>query len=425
MPKYSIEMLWTCHVCGRVGNRGLRRHCGGCGHPKDEKDEEFFPDDISIKNAIHGQDERRAEAGPDYHCKYCRSLQSALNAFCDECGADQKSAAETWEATDKVSTLGERCESTGGRKKIVPAVSGDPETAPQATESAAEVVSRATPSITFSGLNLEPGSYRQEVGRALRPRASGRRRFWPLVIGLAAALFVGFGIWWLVHPRYEGAAVAALSWERRVDVERYQLWPHEGWSPPLVGAVDIVDEGSRVHHTEHVLVGSHKETVTDAVSCGENCTTVKGKCTRTRVVCTKNKNGTADCSGGDQVCAPDGQSCKAKTCDIIVKDYDDVPVWQEWYGWSEWDWGFNRTVRRSGAQDMPSWPSAEEMTAPLGPGESERSGRRVEHYEVTFQAASGSYPYKAQTEAEFVRYTIGSRWTLRRNAMSVTAVLPP
>ncbi len=424
MPKYSIELLWTCHVCGRVGNRGLRRHCGGCGHPKDDKDEEFFPDDISIKNALHGQDKQRAEAGPDYHCKYCRSLQSALNRFCDECGADQQSAAESWEATEKTATLdvrtGERHESTGDRVKVVPVAPTPP------TESAAEpVASTRLPSITFSGLNVEPGSYRQMVGRALRPGATRPRRFWPLVLGLGAVLFVGFGIWWLVHPRYERAQVAALSWERGIDIERYQLFSHDGWTPPLVGAVDLVDEGPRVHHTEHVLVGSHKETVTDAVACGENCKTVKGKCTTTRVVCTKNKNGTADCKGGDQVCAPDSQSCEAKTCDVVVKDYDDVPVMWEWYAWKEWDWGFHRTVRRSGAQDTPSWPSPEELTAPLGPGESERQGRRSEQYRVTFQAATGSYPFEPRTEGEFARYTIGSRWTLQRNAMSVTAVLPP
>ena len=417
MPKYSIELLWTCHVCGRVGNRGLRRHCGGCGHPKDDKDEEFFPDDISIKNALHGQDERRAQAGPDYHCKYCRSLQSALNAFCDECGADQKSAAESWEATDKTATLdvstGERHESTGDRVKVVPAAGVDTDT------EVAPIASAPPPSISFSG------SYRQAAGRVRRPGGARLRRFWPVVIGLAAALFVGCGIWWLVHPRYERAQVAALSWERGIDIERYQLFSHEGWTPPLVGAVDVVDEGSRFHHTDHILVGSHPKMVTDAVKCGEKCTTVKGTCTKTRVVCKKSKNGTANCSGGDRVCARDSKSCDPKTCEITVKDYDDVPVFQEWYAWSAWDWGFVRTVRRSGAQDKPSWPTEEELTAPLGPGESERQGSRAEHYRVSFQAATGPYAFEPQTEGEFARYTIGSQWTLQRNAMTVTAVMPP
>ncbi len=425
MPKYSIELLWTCHVCGRVGNRGLRRHCGGCGHPKDDKDEEFFPDDISIKSALHGQDERRAEAGPDYHCKYCRSLQSALNAFCDECGADQKSAAESWEATDKTATLdvstGERHESTGDRVKVVPAAR-ETDVSPQPTESTAgPVASAPPPSISFSG------SYRQAAGRVRRPGAARPRRFWPVVLGLAAALFVGFGIWWLVHPRYERARVAALSWERGIDIERYRLFPPEGWTPPFVGAVDVVDEGSRFHHTDHVLVGSHPKMVTDAAKCGEKCTTVNGKCTKTRVVCTKNKNGTADCNGGDRVCAPDSKRCDPKTCEITVKDYDDVPVFQEFYAWSEWDWWFSRTVRRSGAQDTPSWPTEDELAAPapLGPGESERQGSRTERYEVRFQGATDSYTFHPATDTEFARYTIGSRWTLQRNAMTVTAVLPP
>ena len=103
MTTYTIEMLWTCHVCKQERNRGLARHCRNCGHPKDEHDEEFFPDDLT--KAIDDRDALlKAAAGPDWKCKYCGSLQGALNKCCTECGVESQDRCEAWEAHVKTVT---------------------------------------------------------------------------------------------------------------------------------------------------------------------------------------------------------------------------------------------------------------------------------------------------------------------------------
>jgi len=427
MPEYDIEMLWRCHRCSehRI-NRGLSRHCGGCGSPKSEHDEELFPDDISSRAALHGRQEQLAAAGEDFKCKYCGSNQSALNQFCDECGADQKSAAVAWETTDKKATLdvetGARKDSSSDRRVTVP-----PHTTPSLPDDTPQPVAArlsSAPHIAL-GPTQRDAVWLQMTGRAMRPGTKKARGwFWPTAIGMAAALSVAFGLWWLLHPRVESAVVSSVQWERRIDVERYQLWSREGWDPPIVGAVDVVDEGRRLHHTNfHVLVGSHKEQVTDTASCG--CTKVKGTCHgKTEVVCKSRKNGTAHCSGGDPICDPD--TCEPKTCLATVKQYDDIDVYQEWYGWSEWDWGFSRSVRHAGSDSQPSWPSEEELTSgSLGPGESERPGGRAEHYDVTFRGANDSYTFSPKSEGEFLQYKVGARWRLKRNSFGVTDVLSP
>jgi hypothetical protein len=424
MPEYDIEMLWRCHRCSehRI-NRGLARHCGGCGGPKSEEDEELFPNDISIRAALHGRQEQLAAAGEDFKCKYCGSNQSALNAFCDECGADQKSAATAWKAPDKTATLdvdtGAREDFTAGAREPVPPVTTP--SLPDDTPQPVAARSSTAPHVVFGASGQAP--FRQMTGRALRPSSKRPRGwFWPTTLGLAAVLFVGVGLWWLLHPRFENAVVSGLHWERHVDIERYQRWPREGWDPPLDG-IDIIDEGARLHHTRfHVLVGSHRERVTDTASCG--CTKVSGRCHgKTKVVCKSNKNGTAHCTGGDPICDPD--TCEAKTCMANVNDYRDIRVYQEWYGWSEWGWGYNRTVVHEGADGPPLWPTDDEMVSTsVGPGESERPRGRGEHYEVTFRGASDSYTFSPATEDEFLQYKRGTRWRLKRNAFGVTEVLP-
>lgn len=103
MPTYQIEMLWKCAQCpAHTINRGLSRHCSNCGHPKDDKCEEFFPDDISEASAIQDTSQLKlAQAGPDWKCKYCESLQTSTGPFCSNCGADRATGGKPWQAKVK------------------------------------------------------------------------------------------------------------------------------------------------------------------------------------------------------------------------------------------------------------------------------------------------------------------------------------
>lgn len=115
MQKYVIEMLWDCS-CGHKGNDGLSKHCTNCGRPKDPGCEDYFPSDISETNALRGEAKRKAEAGPDWQCMYCQSLQSSLNKCCSECGCDKVSGRRQW--TAKISTIVEGSETVSKTKQI-------------------------------------------------------------------------------------------------------------------------------------------------------------------------------------------------------------------------------------------------------------------------------------------------------------------
>jgi hypothetical protein len=408
MPEYTIEMLWRCHVCGQEKNRGLMRHCRNCGHPKDDKDEESFPEDLT--RALAGEDEARAKAGPDWKCRFCESLQSALNKCCTECGVDPVTGNKPWEATIKevreLEPSGTKIETS--HKETIGTENG-------ATAPPVEI----TPS-------TEPVAQPFPWEALVRP-------------GLAALGLLAFVLlmWLLLRTKIVDVHVASVHWEHRVLIDRYQVFHRSGFDPEP-GAFDVDPLGQRFHHTEHVRVGSHTERYIVQVSCGQSCTdnpcyTTPRNCYTTPRNCTSNKNGTANCSGGDRVCTGGDRvcpppSCVTKYCDEprtrTVDDYEDQPRYREYYAWNAWDWGYNRTVRRSGQTLETSWPTAADLAAPLADGEREKS-RREEEYHVAFAGKDQkSYDYDPRDESEFQRFAPGSSFKIKVGIARGVEVLP-
>ena len=106
------------------------------------------------------------------------------------------------------------------------------------------------------------------------------------------------------HP----AEVTDALWTYTVHIDSEGKVPDTGFDVPA-GAVDIVDEGQKLHHNNYVF--DHYETVhyDETVPDPDTCTTTPRSCT-------KNGNGSATCTGGDRVCSPDRQSCTGggQTC---------------------------------------------------------------------------------------------------------------
>lgn len=408
MPEYTIEMLWTCHVCKQEKNRGLQRHCRNCGHPKGDKDEEFFPEDLT--KALSGEDEARAEAGPDWKCRYCDSLQSSLNKCCTECGVDPVTGSKSWEAKEKEITenveTGEKTETTGA-----------PTTA---SIDRLERFSEKTDHLD----DMPPGGRM----RAVAPR----------ILGAFAVLFAFVFLGWLLfRTRIVDARVASVRWEHRVLVDRYQVFHRDGFDPEP-GAFHVASQGQRFHHTDHVRVGSHTEHYNARVSCGQSCVdqpcyTSKRSCYTSKRNCRSNKNGTATCTGGDLICTGGDRicpspKCTTKYCDEprtrTVDDYEDQPRTREYYAWDTWDWAPNRTVRRAGVGLETNWPSDEDLRAPLAEGEQERT-RRKEEYHVAFAGKGETYDYAPKDEGEFRRFQPGTRWRLKVGVARGVEVMPP
>lgn len=369
---YTIEMLWECSVCGNSGNSGLKdRYCCNCGKKKQEHDREYMPDDTSEAAALGGEDDLKARAGLDRICKYCDSVQNKRNKHCGNCGADDMGPRQVRLDTDAPTA-----------EDVEP---------PKAPSPAPRARKRWTPPV-------------EDV-----PEAAPVVR-WPWRrIGLIAAAVLAFAwlLMWLFMPRQVRAEVAALSWKHDTVIERYQVYHREGWYPSS-GAFEVMPMGLRHHHYDHVLVGSHQEPYQERYACGQDCYT-----TPTSRNCTRNGNGTATCttSGGNRVCST--RYC-SRTAYRRVNDYQDVSRSQMWFGWNVWDWGYNRTVTRSGATHTTVWPSEADLRpARLGDGEQERSARQAQ-YKVVFKTRDGDeYSVEPKSDWDFQRYDVGDTRNLK------------
>src|SRR3954468_8513265 len=84
------EGAWDCPVCGRKGNRGPDKFCGGCGCPRGPEVQFYLPEDAP--EVTEAEALKRAAAGPDWICPYCQGDNPATNAYCSGCGAPRDGA---------------------------------------------------------------------------------------------------------------------------------------------------------------------------------------------------------------------------------------------------------------------------------------------------------------------------------------------
>lgn len=454
-------MLWECPQCHFRDNRGLARHCTHCGRPKGADAVERMPDDMSEDNALSGEAQRKALAGPDWKCKYCNFLQNALGEFCQECGASRGEGRKDWDYKGPGEVVAKEAveisRPSARRRRATIEVSPPVKIAHPATEDdcgfpeprrgSAVTTDDYAPPVDVPEREFEPntGGYRDPpkartpapVSAPVRPKDRGHLQ--GFLIGALVIALVGTAIWLLFRTKEYDVTVSEVSWKHDVVVYRLHAVRKQGWTPPPMSE-DVRDEGLRFHHTDRLKVGSHKEKEKYKYDCEDHCTTtkgacrtVKGKCTKTKVVCKPNKNGTANCTGGDKVCEPDGKECDKdiKVCpkcegerNVDVDDYQDFPVNRTWYSWTEWDWDAARTISASGNTIQTRWPSERELepNPPLAPREQEKT-TRVASYEVRLSHSRDFWTIRPKSVEEFSRYEPGSRFRIRVGAAQGVTVI--
>lgn len=380
----QIEMFWKCSTCGTI-NGGLSKICGdrvvkdgkvtkgsgGCGKPQD-REEWFMPEDISVNaNLTDEKDISKATCGVDWYCGYCGSTQRRSNGSCAICGGDKETSKE--DRNGKFQT--------------------------QKT--------RQHKSYELDEVQYEEHSYSST-------KTPTKRNILPFAIGGAALLLlIGF-IVWLFTPKYVEAKVQSVSWLGTIHVERYSRFPNSGWYAPG-NAEDVHIEGQRVHHYDHVLVGSHREPYTESEPCGQNCRSVSVPRS-----CSSNKNGTARCSGGGT-----RQECSTRYCSVThyrsVNDYIDEPRYQMWYSWYEWQWRHNRDVNSSGTDLQPKEPNVIDLCSNCFGREQERKSVSTFSYSCVLKDDDGKLQtYNPGSLQEFQRCTLGRSVRLKFVAGSVS-----
>lgn len=386
MTSRQIEMTWRCTSCS-AKNLGRFKVCPQCHNPKDGSEEYEMPEDPSQAASVtEASLLAMATAGPDWRCAYCGSDQRRTDAGCASCGASAVEGAEVPDAPP-------------------------PDARPMAP----------------------PG----RVTTPVQPARPSRRYGWGSVGVVLLALF-GLGqvlAWNKNRPRDFEARVADVSWERVIEVERWQAKGAEGFKENIpADALEVKSLGRREHHQEQVFDhfeqerysvevpdGYRSESYTERVSCGQDCRSSPQSC---REKCSSNKNGFATCK---TVCSGGGQTCSTKYCNQSrtrqvpktrsesrtrqVSRYRSEPRFAEAFAWVAWVWLPARTTRAAGTDVTTRWPEAN-LNQGLAAGEKEREVRR-EKYEVSLTYdQQNTLTFAPADEERFARFAPGTKHSL-------------
>ncbi len=209
------EGAWDCPACGRKGNRGPEKYCGGCGSPRGSDVKLYLPEEapeITEAEAL-----KKAEAGADWICPYCAADNPVANAFCSGCGAP-RDGAKTRDIVDH------------------PLV--EPPAAP------------AQPLVA--------------------PAAGASRWKKRLGLGCLGLLAIVALLIFLGRPKSADLTVTGHHWTRTVAVEVQKPVTEQAWEGEVPAGARILGTSNEVHHVDHIQTGSRSRsrTVTERVQTG-------------------------------------------------------------------------------------------------------------------------------------------------------------
>jgi len=202
------EGAWDCPVCGRKGNRGPDKFCGGCGSPRGPEVKFYLPEDAP--EVTEAEALKRAQAGPDWVCPYCGADNPSTNEFCSGCGAPRDGAKNREVVEHRLD-----------------APPPPPVAAPLA--SAPQTDSRLKKGCGFAFLGL---------------------------IALAALVF------FLGRPKSTTLTVTGHHWLRTIAVEELRPVTEQAWEGDVPGGARVLGKSREVHHVDHIQIGSETRTRT-------------------------------------------------------------------------------------------------------------------------------------------------------------------
>jgi hypothetical protein len=290
MPKQGVfEMLWDCEHCDTKNLLGkTNRYCPVCGSPQDPKRRRFpEPGQETAANTEFD--------GADKACPACSTPNGAKAVHCRHCGSPMEGAGQVKRLADQVD----------GRSVDQP----------------------PTPA-------------------AAPPPA--KKKLWPYVAGAAVVMMCGFCGVMAMWKKPSKATVAAHTWERVIDVEKYGPVSESGWCDSMPsGAYDVSK--------------SRKQRSTNKVPDGETCST-------------------RNIDRGDGTFERK-QECKPK--------YKEEPVYDDHCAFKVDKWAKSRSVTAKGTlREPPAWPSLAGLRGGVGVG-AEREGAHHETYTVKFTGPKG------------------------------------
>lgn len=293
----TYEMQWDCEFCGSKKLLGkTHRHCPSCGAAQDPE-QRYFPEDDE-KVAV----EDHEYIGADKVCPSCDAPNSAKAACCTNCGSPMDGSKQAELKQDP---------------------SADP----------------SDPS--------EEGATKEKTQKK-EPQGPQKKSKLPIFLAIGGVIILILIILFSIKTEKE-ATVSGHSWERSIEVERYQVVEKEAWQDK------IPSDGHRKSCKD-------KEKDTKKIEDGQECKTVKKD----------NGDGTFN----------EKEECKPK--------YKEVPVYEKWCKYEVNDWKQFDTLKASGTNiDSVKWPVTNIRKCNIKALNCEREGNKDEQYTVIFKDSEG------------------------------------
>lgn len=236
-----LEGFWDCKYCGTKRIGGSLRQCPNCG--KARGDDTTFYLDTTKSRYVPEEQAAKINKNPDWICNYCGQLNSDDDDSCVFCGAPR-----TAENLNYFENKEKQRETTKPKNEdYTPASSSSARDYSTSSHSYSDYSSRDYSSgikSVFSGIS----GFFAETWKAM------------LIILLIAVSI--FSVFWLLRPKEYDITVNELSWERCINVERYQTVEESDWYLPSGGRLLYTRE--EYSHSEQVL--DHYETKTRQVA---------------------------------------------------------------------------------------------------------------------------------------------------------------
>jgi len=218
-----VPLIWVCPSCG-TQNPGPIKSCTACGAPQPD-DVEFLQVDEEQFNFI--KDEaliRMAKAGPDIHCPYCGTRNTAGTEYCKKCGGDISQGGKARKTGGKVRTAAEA--------QQAPPPQPEASSKPAPSQKPRKKLSRtATILIVIAGLAL-----------------------------IAACIAV---IIILTKSEEVNAVVTDVQWERSIAIEAYSPVTESDWWDEIPEDAEILSCTEKYRYTSDEPVANSTEV------CGE------------------------------------------------------------------------------------------------------------------------------------------------------------
>lgn len=341
------EMLWDCKFCGQKKLLGVtHRFCAGCGAPQDPTKRYFPPDNEKVAVKDHEY------VGADVVCPSCKQPMSRAAKCCTNCGGPIDKGAQVGMQADVV----------------VPPPGGWPPGHPNAGPPQSGHMMHG------GQMPPQPG-YPGAQAQGMAPAQPVKKSPIPLILGIVGGVFALIFILILVAvfwKREAALAVSGHSWERSIQIERFEPFRKSVWCDELPGGARVLSRKKEQH-------GTKKE------KDGETCSTRKKDM----------GNGTFK---------------ETKEC---TPKYKETPIYEDKCEIEVTEWHTARTASEKGASvsDNPRWPVTNVKGGCVGVG-CEREGSKTEKYTVIFTDTKSptDKPTCDVPQAKWSTFKVGSKW---------------